>query len=612
MKTGSQKKRSIKFRFMLFFTLFVIAICSTISFVSIKQTIDVTTRMFTARGIPIVENVLELIDPDRFEALAESLDDGDPYYEETRLRMLALKEIFGCEYLYTMAAVPGNPDYYRFIIDGSSPPDDEENFSPLGSEEDVSGYDTAFFQAMETRQIVSGEMVFQEGWGWLISSYASIVNSGGRLVGIIGCDFDASELHRIIIGQIIRGVIFSTAFIIAGLLLEFIFLRMIFVPLKKVSLSMEEIANGEGDLTVSIPAAYNDEVGSLAHCFNLFSGKLREIMRTIDSSVKELTANANHLNGQAADMIHSLKSTFSDIEGIRDQAKAQNNQAKISYDGVKQIKNHIDSLESMLSKQLAAVERSSASVNEMSAGIQAAAEKTNRVGQRYDQLVRNTESGKANQKETSGHISRIAKQTEDLINANTAISKIAARTKLLAMNAAIEAAHAGAAGMGFAVVAEEIRNLSETAAEQSKTIKQHIQEIQETTILMVSASEQSALSFDKIDTGVSDLNDMIHGVQSAMAEQNDGIQEILRAVRDINESAQFINSEADEMKNDSIPVFSGIDDLVKNTGQILDHAEVSLRRTDEMRKTSDQVLEVAGRNGVNARDVLRIVEKFRI
>jgi methyl-accepting chemotaxis protein len=248
----------------------------------------------------------------------------------------------------------------------------------------------------------------------------------------------------------------------------------------------------------------------------------------------------------------------------------------------------------------------------MTASIQSVTDTINRITLRYEQLVKNAKSGKGNQQETGTGIARIARQTENLTDANTAINKIAARTNLLSMNAAIEAAHAGDSGRGFAVVAEEIRNLSETATEQSKTIKQHIYEIQETVKLIVAASERSSFSFDSIDTDIGDLNDMISEVQTAMSEQNSGIQEILSAVRDINESAQAITAAAGEMKKSSIPVFTGIDDLVKNTELILDHTELSLQRSNNMKDVSNQVLEVAGRNGANAQDVLRIVEKFKI
>jgi methyl-accepting chemotaxis protein len=601
---------SLKTRFIIFFTTFVVAICGVITFISLRQTVSVAMDIFTGQGMPLVHKVSALIDGDRFQALVRSGDPEDPWYEETRRAMLLLKEASGAVFLYTMAEVQDMT--WMFVIDGSSEMDDEENFSPLGAEEDVSDYDKAFLETLNTGEIRISDITFQEGWGWLISIYTPIRNSAGEMVGIIGCDYQAEELRNIILGQVFGRVLLSAIFIIAGLALEFIFLKMIFDPLQRISLPMEEIAAGEGDLTVSIPSMGNNEVGHLALHFNRFTGKLREIMKVIDGSVKELTANAVNLQVEAAGMEEALEEIFIGIEGIRDQARNQNDRTQAVRDGVKMIEQRIDGLGEMLSRQLSAVHQSSTAIHEMTASIQSVAENINRVSARCDQLVKNTASGRENQQETGDCVSMIVQQTESLIKANQAINKIAARTNLLSMNAAIEAAHAGNAGKGFAVVAEEIRNLSETATDQSKTIKTHIGAIQETIKRIVGASEKSALSFDGIDADIGDLSSMIAEVQTSMNEQNTGIREILRAVEDIDGSARSINSEASGMKNDSAPVFAGFDELAKNIARILEHTEMSIRQIDGMKQAAKQVLAVASRNGTNAQDVLRIVERFKV
>ncbi|MDR2159850.1 MAG: methyl-accepting chemotaxis protein [Treponema sp.] len=601
---------SLKIRFIVSFTIFVVALCSTITVISLRQTITVTMDIFADQGMPLIQRTAALIDGDRFQALVQSGNSDDPWYRETQGEMLSLRRISGAVFLYTMAKLRDTT--WMFVIDGSSEMDDEENFSPLGEEEDVAGYDKAFFGTLDTGEPRISGITFQEGWGWLISIYAPIKNSAGVTVGIIGCDYQADELRKVLLGQMLSRVLISLIFIAAGLALELIFLRMIFVPLKQVSLPMEEIAEGEGDLTISIPPMGNNEVGHLALHFNRFSGKLREIMKTIDGSVRELTSNAINLQGEAAGMEEALEEIFEGIENIRNQARNQNDRAQAAHDGIKLIEQRIGGLEAMLSRQLSAVQQSSAAVNEMTARIQSAAENIHRVGIRFEQLVRNAESGRENQRETGNCVAMIVQQTENLIKANSAINKIAARTNLLSMNAAIEAAHAGDAGKGFAVVAEEIRNLSETATGQSKTIKGHIEEIQETIKRIVGASEKSTASFDNIDADIRDLSSMIAGVQGAVGEQNTEIRTIFHAVKEIDESARSISGEASGMKNDSAPVFAGIEELVKNATRILEHTEMFIRQISEMKQAARQVLTVASRNGVNAQDVLHSVERFKI
>jgi methyl-accepting chemotaxis protein len=604
------KKSSLRFRFILFFTLFVLARTGVSTIVSLRQTIQVATGIFGQQGLPLVEKTIDLIDGDAFERLVQSLDPRDPFYEETRRQMLDLKADTNSRYLYTMARISDR--IYRYIIDGSVEPEDEENFSPIGTDEDVSSYDPAFWKTLETETIQISNIAFQDSWGWMISVYAPIFNSQGRAVGIIGCDFDGTALYEIIRTQVIRQVLMSLGFVLLGLVMMFLFLRMIFQPLRNINGPMEQIAAGEGDLRVSIPVLKADEIGNLAENFNRFVRALKEIMIAINAAVQELTGNAEHLRQETSDMIDAMGAIFSGVGLIRDKAQDQNSKAQTTYDGVRLIESRIDSLGHMLATQLAAVDQSSSSIDQMNANIKAVTENMDQISRRYSQLVEDSQNGQDHQNKTKDNISQIVGQIENLTHANSAITKIAAQTNLLAMNAAIEAAHAGDAGRGFAVVAEEIRNLSVTATQQSSEIKQFINDIQNTILAIVGASEQSLKSYTNISADIEALSGMITRINGAMAEQNAGVAEILQAVKSVSDSAHSINAAAEDMKRNSLPVFAGIDELVQNTGGILEHSEASLRQTVDLQTTAERVLEIASRNGANAGEVMRIVQKFKI
>jgi methyl-accepting chemotaxis protein len=358
--------------------------------------------------------------------------------------------------------------------------------------------------------------------------------------------------------------------------------------------------------------AKSDEIGLLAANFNRFVETLKGIMVTINQSVQELTANAEHLRGQASEVISSMETIFSGVAEIRDKARDQNSRAVNTYEGTKRIERRIDSLENLITAQHQAVEKSSSSINQMTANIYSVTENMNQISQRYSQLVDNSKTGKEQQVKTRDSISQVVNQIEDLIKANSAITRIAAQTNLLAMNAAIEAAHAGTSGLGFAVVAEEIRNLSITATAQSGTIKQFINEIQNTLGVIVSASEHSMLSSDTISGNIEALNGMITGISGAMTEQNTGVAEIIAAIGAVSCSAESISTAADEMKQDSVPVFAEIDELVKNTGAILEFSESSMKQTEAVMKAADLVLKIADQNGGNAGEVKMIVGTFKI
>jgi methyl-accepting chemotaxis protein len=213
---------SLKFRITLMFVFFLTAIFAVFVITSAMEANTVITFFGTRLALPAVEKVQALIDGDRFEALSISLDDTDPYYEEIRRQLEFIKSNAGCKNLYTMT--PVNDKIYRFIIDGSAPPDDEENFSPIGSEEDVSDYEPAFFETAWKKEVLLGSMQQSDLWGHLICAYGPIVNSQGKVVGVIGSDLDASSIVAWIRSRIFWQLGIIVIFIAFGLI---VYLRLL-------------------------------------------------------------------------------------------------------------------------------------------------------------------------------------------------------------------------------------------------------------------------------------------------------------------------------------------------------------------------------------------------
>ncbi|MDR2766843.1 MAG: hypothetical protein LBB82_00790 [Treponema sp.] len=209
-----KRPRSLKFQFTLFFVLFVIAVYSIVIITSLQQLVGITETIGYELGSPIVEETAALIDGDAFEALSLSLDPQDPWYEETRLAMLDVKEKTNCIYLYTMA--PAGGPVFRYIIDGSAPPDDEEAFSPLGAEEDISSYLKPVLRTLETKTFQVSSLDFNNQWGWVVSIFGPVLNSAGEAVGVIGCDFKAEKIYDRLWSQITRQLIVSALFVIIG------------------------------------------------------------------------------------------------------------------------------------------------------------------------------------------------------------------------------------------------------------------------------------------------------------------------------------------------------------------------------------------------------------
>jgi len=581
---------SLRFRFVALLSVFIIVLIGIMSVLEIRQISEEVSATFAAQGIFIVEKAASFIDGDSFEALAKSRDSGDPFYEETRLKLLQLKYFSNCVYLYTMAPVNGNT--WQFVIDGSTEPDDTENFSNIGDEEDTGAYDNAFKRVLISGKTENGNLVNQREWGWLVSIYTPIKNSAGKTVGIAACDFDGTQLHNTIITNIRRQVIIGGISVLLGLALILFLLRQIFSPLSRINSILKEISMGEGDLTGRIKAGRDDEIGELAGYFNLTMEKIRNLVGIIKYKVNGLNHTSFELSSNMSKTSTAVQQISSNLDNMENLMVKQENGAMEAGKAVENIKLNIDNLKKMIEEQTDSVDMSSSAIEEMTANIhsvtQTLAENSKNVGM----LTEASENGKTGLQAVAQEIREIAHDSEGLLEINSLMNTIASQTNLLAMNAAIEAAHAGEAGKGFAVVADEIRKLAETSGQQSKTTATTLKKIKASIDSITKSSDEVLARFGAIDSSVKTVSEHEQNILNAMEEQEAGGKQILDSISrlrgitasvkkgslDMAESGKTLVKETDEFINTSQKAVEGMNEILNGVNQI----SVSVSHVNEM------------------------------
>jgi methyl-accepting chemotaxis protein len=568
------------------------------------------SQTFAAHGVSIVEKAAALVDGDSFEALAKSRDANDPFYEETRVKLLQLKDFTNCAYLYTMA--PVKESVWQFVIDGSTEPNDTENFSDIGDEEDTSAYDNAFRRVLVSGETESGNLVNQEGWGWLVSVYTPIKNSAGKIVGIAACDFDGEYLHNTIILNRKRQVVIGGISVLLGLALILFFLRQIFLPIGRISVMLKEISMGEGDLRGRIRTDKNDEIGELAGYFNLTLDKIRNLIVTI----KEEAANLHKIGGDLAS--HMQQTTMAvhhitaNIETVNEKVTGQS--ASVSETGatMEQVTANIGKLGKNVKAQTESVARSSAAIEEMLANIDSVTQTLGRNAESVQELIRVSDDGRASLQKVTQDIQEIARESEGLLEINSVMENIASQTNLLSMNAAIEAAHAGEAGKGFAVVAGEIRKLAESASQQSKTISDVLMKIK-TSIDIITASTNTALEkFQAVDERVRAVSEQETNIHNAMEEQGQGSRQILEAVGRLNELTQMVERGSEEMLAGSKEVITESRNLEKATTEISNGMNEMAGDAGQINSAVSHVEEISKTNKDSIDSLFTEVLKFRV
>ncbi|MCL1836371.1 MAG: methyl-accepting chemotaxis protein [Treponema sp.] len=601
--------QSLKSKFILLFSLLIVILCSVSAIINIQEMERVASGIFSSEGFYLVERAAALIDGDAFEKLAASLNENDPYYENACREMYTLKVHSTCTYLYTMSQVSGS--LWQYVIDGSGLPGDEE-FSALGDTEDTSGYDDAFTRIQTTRQTEVGRLALQEDWGWMFSVYTPIFNSSGRMVGIIGCDFEAEFLAKTLRDTMIREILIGLGSLAIAALLLFIFTKMIFNRLDNINNILKEISSSEGDITHRITIRYKDEIGELATYFNLTLDKIKNLLVIVKDQASKLFSIGGELNSSMEQTTVSVDSIVTNIQGVKEKVHRQSGSVAGANSAMERITGNIDQLSRNVEAQSESVSRSSSAIEEMLANIQSVTRTLVKNENNVNELIAVSDEGKSSLQRVSGEIQEIARDSAGLLEINAVMKNIASQTNLLSMNAAIEAAHAGEAGRGFAVVADEIRKLAENAGQQSKTIGSVLKKIK-TEIDSITVSTNTVIEkFQAIEERVRTVSDQEANIRSAMEEQGQGSQQILQAVGTLNEITQMVKQGSSEMLEGSKGVITESRNLEQATGDITASVTEMSEKAEQIESAAGRASEISNINKDYINSLFAELSKFKI
>ena len=585
---------SLRTRFILVFGLFILLSTVCMGGFAAVSIIKTGVKLCEEQGQPIAQKAFEAIDGDKFEALCKNPTTNDPYYEEARKALFNIKETINCKFLYTMAPVNGTT--YQFIIDGSCDPSDTENFSTIGTKEDISDYGDGPFLCMEDGGFHSSGLEKQAQWGYTISTYKGIKNSKGKVVGFIGVDFYVDTILNTMYKRVGSIALLSVIVLILGVIVISMFTKKIFGTMQTISVAMEKIASGKADLTFRIPVRGNNELSQLGnHCNNVI-GSLNNLVSDLQGETGVLKETGNELSTKMSDHINVLSSATNDISDISSSIIEQSDKVEGITNGMQSVETEINSLDQKLTQQSQAIQESSSVIEEITANIKSVDRNVNEILEEYKILVQEANEGQAQQASVSNQVENIAQQSAQLLEANTSIASIANQTNLLAMNAAIEASHAGEAGKGFAVVAAEIRKLAETSAKQSDSISHLLQSITEAIEGIVESSNKSSRNFASVGEKIKHLQQLIDEVQSGMNEERVGAENILNSMITLEGTTKDITSASAHMKGESANVFAGIRALNSLAESTMNKSNNVTSIMDEMKSTAEAAVTASDRN----------------
>jgi methyl-accepting chemotaxis protein len=352
-------------------------------------------------------------------------------------------------------------------------------------------------------------------------------------------------------------------FLASALVLSLRFAAGIARPIKDAARLAVSIAGGNLTDEIRLRArGRRDEVGNLSATLETMRGGLAKIVADIRDSFVSLRSFGEDLASSMEKTAFSVTGITSTIESVKEQVDAEGGRVREASATLASMLSSIEDLNAQISDQAASVAESSASIEEMVANIASVTRNIDQLSGSFGKLLGTSDDGRAKIAAVIEMVRGIHAQSEKLSEANTVIRAIAAQTDLLAMNAAIEAAHAGDSGRGFTVVAEEIRKLAEKATNQSEEISEDISSITESINEMVTSTETAETAFGIILTQISELNALEKEIREAMLEQNDGSNQILEALQRINDITERVKERAMELNGGSESIDGKMKDLL--------------------------------------------------
>ena len=377
-------------------------------------------------------------------------------------------------------------------------------------------------------------------------------NKKGDVLGIIDMTYSFDTIDKSIKKSSYKFlIIFAVSLILTSMIVMFVLKKVVGDPIKTLKDRVEDLAQGNGDLTTRVAVTSQDEIGEVGEFINKFIEKIQSLIITskeLGNGVK-LTDDKLNLN----------------VDSITSGAEKQIESVNKTFEIMKDVKLNLDTTEEL---SINAAQDNMVSYRTLE-----------QMTKSLDCVVDKILISSQNEQEMSVQISSVVTQTEQIKGVLEMIKDIADQTNLLALNAAIEAARAGEHGRGFAVVADEVRQLAERTQKSLAEIDTTINIIVQGVIQLSSSMETNAKAMIDVSSSAEIVRDEAKNTQEKTAQTIDVSKEASKKVVEISTLTKKMMKQMNqtiESSNQSKQVAESLSEISKEMTHIASDLEKAL------------------------------------
>jgi len=368
----------------------------------------------------------------------------------------------------------------------------------------------------------------------------------------------------------------------------------------------------EGDLTKRMPVAGKDELSAVGRNHNIFVSQIHQIVFKLKNIIRYSDAASRELAQKSLKVATSLREITATSQAMSVRENELNGSILASRENIRDIRGAMNNIVDQIDAQASSVNQSSAAVEETIASIRnidAISQSKSRLASSLKTLA---SEGGENMQKTLEAMEGIADSVTTVTDLITVINDVAEKTNMLAMNAAIEAAHAGEHGKGFSVVADEIRALAETTAQNAKEVGDNltsmVREIESSRKLTVMTGQ----SITQLIGGIKEVSDSLSEITGGLSEMSSGTAEITSALTQLISITQEVKTNSKMIDRKSAEIDTIMTKVIDISSETMSSMNVFTDVVQEIKTATDAISRAGAANAENIAIADREVSRFRI